>query len=90
MRRRRTGSSTGLVVSDENRLHLDRNDCRVLRALFFALFCLAAFVWILACSRAPDFEWHMVTSIPRLLWTPALIIVLELASLDPPGNTEET
>lgn len=90
MRRRRTGSSTGLVVSDENRLHLDRNDCRVLRALFFALFCMVAFVWILACSRAPDFEWHVTTSIPRLLWTPALIIVLELASLDPPGNTEET
>lgn len=46
----------------------------VFAALLFMLGCLVGFSWIYGCSRAADFDWHLLTSLSRLLWTPTLIL----------------
>ena len=46
----------------------------VFSAALFAICCLAVFPWIYGCSRAPDFEWHLLSSLTRLTWTPALVL----------------
>ena len=51
----------------------------LIRTLAFCFLCMAAFAWLLACSRAPDFDWHVSTSLPRLLWTPAVAIIILLS-----------
>ena len=43
-----------------------------------ALAAFAAFAGIFALSAAPDFAWHLDSSV-RLLWIPALILLRELA-----------
>ncbi len=43
-------------------------------AVLFAVLCLLCFALIFAHSRAADFEWHVSTALPRLLWTPALVL----------------
>jgi hypothetical protein len=45
-------------------------------ALFFTLFSALAFVLIFSCSTANEI-WHLYSSLPRLLWTPALLIAWE-------------
>ena len=45
-------------------------------ALLFAAFSLLAFSLAHACSTA-DEAWHLGTSLPRLLWTPALVLARE-------------
>lgn len=51
------------------------------RVLFlFSVLCLPAFVLIYGWSTAPDFFWHLISSLDRLLWTPALIFLLAFAS----------
>ena len=47
-------------------------------ALLFAAFSMGAFCLAYACSTANE-AWHISTSLPRLLWTPALILARELA-----------
>lgn len=37
---------------------------------------VAVFVYILSLSRAPDFDWHLSTALPRLLWVPSLILLM--------------
>lgn len=37
---------------------------------------VAVFVYILSLSRAPDFDWHLSTSLPRLLWVPSFILLM--------------
>lgn len=32
-------------------------------------------------SRASDFCWHLHTTMPRLLWTPALLLAFEISRL---------
>ena len=49
-------------------------------ALFFAAFSTGAFCLAYACSTA-DEAWHLSTSLPRLLWTPALILAREVAAV---------
>ena len=52
----------------------------LLAALLFAAFALGAFCLAYACSTA-DEAWHISTSLPRLLWTPALILAREVAAI---------
>ena len=47
-------------------------------ALLFAAFSVAFFCFAYACSTA-DAAWHLSTSLPRLLWTPALVLAREVA-----------
>ena len=49
-------------------------------ALLFAAFSVAFFCLAYACSTA-DEAWHLSTSLPRLLWTPALILAREVAAV---------
>ena len=49
----------------------------LVRVAFFFALASAALAWILGCSRAPDWNWHVATSVPRLLWTPTLVVVFE-------------
>ncbi len=42
---------------------------------------LVAFVYVLSLSRAPDFDWHLSTALPRLLWIPSLLLLVEIAAL---------
>ena len=49
-------------------------------ALLFATFSTVAFCLAYACSTA-DEAWHISTSLPRLLWTPALILAREVAAI---------
>ncbi len=49
-------------------------------ALLFATFAIAAFCLAYACSTANE-VWHISTSLPRLLWTPALILAREFAAI---------
>ena len=49
-------------------------------ALAFAGLCLGAFAAIYALSAAPDFGWHLRSSLPRLLWIPAILLLRELAA----------
>ena len=59
-----------------------RREARPLRAaLLFAAFSVAFFCLAYACSTA-DEAWHLSTSLPRLLWTPALILAREIAGVD--------
>ncbi len=53
----------------------------LMAALLFAAFSVAFFCLAYACSTA-DEAWHLSTSLPRLLWTPALILARELAEVD--------
>ena len=53
----------------------------LLAALLFAAFAIGSFCLAYACSTA-DEAWHLSTSLPRLLWTPALILVREVAGAD--------
>lgn len=50
-----------------------------LAALIFTGISLLAFACIYACSTA-DFDWHISTSLSRLLWTPALILAYEMVT----------
>ena len=50
-------------------------------ALLFTAFSVAFFCLAYACSTA-DEAWHVSTSLPRLLWTPALILAREFAEVD--------
>ena len=50
----------------------------LLAALLFAAFSVAFFCLAYACSTA-DAAWHLSTSLPRLLWTPALVLAREVA-----------
>ena len=52
----------------------------LLAALLFAAFAVAFFCLAYACSTA-DEAWHLSTSLPRLLWTPALILAREVAAI---------
>lgn len=47
-------------------------------AVLLWFFCVIVFSMIFAASRAPDFVWHLSTSLPRLLWTPAVILGMSL------------
>ncbi len=49
-------------------------------ALLFAAFSVTFFCFAYACSTA-DEAWHLSTSLPRLLWTPALILAREVAAV---------
>lgn len=51
----------------------------LLAALLFTAFSVAFFCLAYACSTA-DEAWHVSTSLPRLLWTPALILAREFAA----------
>ncbi len=52
-------------------------DLRGLRiAVLASVLSAAAFVYVLSLSRAPDFDWHLSTSLPRLLWVPSLILLM--------------
>ncbi len=42
---------------------------------------LVSFVYVLSLSRAPDFDWHLSTALPRLLWIPSLLLLVEIAAL---------
>ena len=53
-----------------------------LAALLVAALSFGAFVFVFSISRAPDFAWHLRTAMPRLLWTPALLLALEILRLD--------
>ena len=63
---------------------LRRNVSRT-RGLFAALLVAAvstvAFAYVFSLSRAPDFCWHLHTAMPRLLWTPALLLAFEISRL---------
>ena len=50
----------------------------LMAALLFATFALGAFSLAYACSMANE-NWHISTSLPRLLWTPALVLACEFA-----------
>ncbi len=52
----------------------------LLAALLFAAFSVAFFCFAYACSTA-DEAWHLSTSLPRLLWTPALVLAREVAAV---------
>ena len=52
----------------------------LLAALLFAVFSVVFFCLAYACSTA-DEAWHLSTSLPRLLWTPALILAREVAAI---------
>ena len=55
---------------------------RGLRAAAVAAFSASvAFVYVLSLSRAPDFDWHLSTALPRLLWVPSLLLLVEIAAL---------
>lgn len=60
--------------------HLGDGDCatsspdEICSAVLFSISCLVSFSWIYGCSRTSDFEWHLLSSLPRLLWTPALVL----------------
>jgi len=41
-----------------------------------ALVCIPAFALVYSYSGAPDFEWHVRTSLDRLLWCPAMMVVV--------------
>lgn len=49
-------------------------------ALAFSGLCWLAFAAIYALSAAPDFGWHLRSSLPRLLWIPAILLLRELAA----------
>ena len=49
--------------------------------LLFTAFSMGAFCLAYACSTANE-AWHISTSLPRLLWTPALILARELVEVD--------
>ncbi len=51
-------------------------------ALLFALFSILSFSIIFSCSTA-DEAWHLANSIPRLLWTPALLLSWECTRMRP-------
>lgn len=46
----------------------------IVAALFFSLLCTVCFSFIFSYSRAFDYDWHVSTALPRLLWTPALVL----------------
>lgn len=50
----------------------------LLAALIFTGISLLTFTCIYACGTA-DLEWHMATSLQRLLWTPALVLAYEIS-----------
>ena len=52
----------------------------LLAALLFTAFSVAFFCLAYACSTA-DEAWHLSTSLPRLLWMPALILAREVAAI---------
>lgn len=62
-----------------------RRNVRRTRGLFAALLVaavsVATFAYVLSLSRAPDFCWHLHTAMPRLLWTPALLLAFEISRL---------
>ena len=41
-----------------------------------ALACIPAFALVYSYSMAPDFEWHIRTSVDRLLWCPATMLTV--------------
>ncbi|MGN0844136.1 MAG: hypothetical protein ACI4QT_02805 [Kiritimatiellia bacterium] len=47
-------------------------------ALVFTMFCWMAFAVIYGLSTAPDFDCHLRSSLPRLLWTPAILLLYEM------------
>ena len=47
-------------------------------ALLFSFFSILAFSFVFSCSTA-NAVWHLSTSLPRLLWTPALLLAWEVA-----------
>ena len=47
-------------------------------ALLFSFFSILAFSFVFSCSTA-NAAWHLSTSLPRLLWTPALLLAWEAA-----------
>ena len=48
-------------------------------ALAFAGISALAFAAIYACAAGVDLDWHLRTSLARLLWTPALVLAREAA-----------
>lgn len=59
-----------------------RRDSNRKRGLFAALLVAAistvVFAYVFSLSRAPDFAWHLHTAMPRLLWTPTMLLAFEL------------
>ncbi len=59
---------------------LRHSACRVGREAFvsagMALLCIPVFALVYSYSRAPDFEWHIRTSVDRLLWCPAVMVAV--------------
>lgn len=53
----------------------------LLAAAIAALLSAVAFVCVLSLSRAPDFDWHLTTALPRLLWVPSLVLLAEALRL---------
>ena len=47
-------------------------------SVLVAVFCSLAFVGVYSLSTAPDFGWHLHSSLGRLLWVPSLLIVYEV------------
>lgn len=45
---------------------------------------IVAFTYILSLSRAYDFDWHLSTSLPRLLWVPSLLLLVEIVRVFDP------
>jgi len=50
----------------------------LLVAGFCAILSGLMFVGIFALSSAPDFDWHLESSMMRLLWLPSLLLIREL------------
>lgn len=46
-------------------------------ATFVLGLSVVSFAYILSLSRAPDFYWHLSTSLPRLLWAPSILLLYE-------------
>ena len=46
-------------------------------AIAFAALCWMAYAVIYGLSTAADFGWHLRSSLPRLLWTPAILLLYE-------------
>jgi hypothetical protein len=68
----------GLVaILCSSRINWKKNGPLLCSGIFAALMGLAA-VYILSLSRAPDFNWHLL-SMERLLWAPSLPMLYELA-----------
>lgn len=68
-----------LMLRVERRIDSGRESCslsspdEICAIVVFVMFCLVCIPWIYGCSRSADFEWHLLSSLPRLLWTPAIV-----------------